>query len=213
MRAIDKRREPASLSAHRQTHHSDYANYARKDDLREALVREQRGLCCYCMDRISSPLAGMKIEHWRCQSRYPGEQLAYRNLLGACVGGEGRPEHLQHCDTRKGDQDLRWNPADPAHGIETRLGYERDGTITSGDAQFDSDLNTVLGLNLPRLKNSRAGVLTGILEWWKGEKARLRGPVPRERLVRERARVAGGLGSLAPFSQVVVWWLDQRLAR
>jgi hypothetical protein len=43
---------------------------------------------------------------------------------------------------------------------------------------------------------------------------RLRGPVPHERLARERARRAGdGAGHLTPFDPVAVWWLDQRLAR
>ena len=79
----------------------------------------------------------MKIEHWQCQARYPAEQLNYRNLLGACLGGDGQPPHLQHCDTRKGDRDLQWNPADPAHHIETRVRYELDGTIRSDDAVFD----------------------------------------------------------------------------
>ena len=52
MRAITKGPEPVSLTAHRQTPHCDYDNYAAKDDLRNALVSEQRGLCCYCMGRI-----------------------------------------------------------------------------------------------------------------------------------------------------------------
>ena len=72
----------------------------------------------------------------------------------------------------------------------------------------------VLNLNLPLLKNRRKGVLTAILDWWKSEKARLRGPVPTEQLARERARRAGdGAGHLTPFDPVAVWWLDQRLAR
>ena len=125
MRAITKGPEPASLTAHRQTPHGDYSNYEAKDDLRYALVTEQRGLCCYCMGRIHPERASMKIEHWRCQSRYRGEQLNFRNLLGACPGGLGggdkQPAHLRHCDTRKGDRDLKWNPVDPAHHIETRI--------------------------------------------------------------------------------------------
>lgn len=96
----------------------------------------------------------MKIEHWRCQTRYPGRQLNYKNLLGACLGGHGKPSHLQHCDTRKGDLDLRWNPADPAHHIETRVKYELDGTIRSIDPRFNSELETVLNLNTPKIKNN-----------------------------------------------------------
>lgn len=208
MRQIVKGAEPASLTAHRRTPHCDYDNYGTKDDLRHALVAEQRGLCCYCMGRVQNGPTIMKIEHWRCQARYPGEQLNYRNLLGACLGGHGQPPHLQHCDTRKGDSDLQWNPADPAHHIETRVRYEVDGSIYSDDTALNDQLNDVLNLNLPVLKNNRKSALSGLLAWWSAAK-----PVPRariERVINERTR---GSGDLAPYCQIVVWWLQQRLQR
>lgn len=214
MRAITKGNEPRSLVEHRASEHSNYANYADKDGLRAALVSEQRGLCCYCMTRVGPTGASMKIEHWRCQSRNEDLELKYSNLLAACLGGHGQPEALQHCDTRKGEQDLKFNPADPAHRIEQRIRFEMDGAIASSDADFNAQLSDVLNLNLPLLKNRRKGVLTGILDWWKSEKARLKGPVPHEQLARERARRVGdGMGQLTPFDPVAVWWLDQRLAR
>lgn len=214
MRTITKGPEPRSLVEHRANAHCDYANYADKDGLRAALVRDQRGLCCYCMTRVDATATGMKIEHWRCQSRYAELELAYSNLLAACLGGYGQPEEKQHCDTRKGERDFKFNPADPGHCIEQRIRFEIDGTIASGDAELDTQLNDVLNLNLPLLKNRRKGVLTAILDWWKSEKARLRGPVPTEQLARERARHAGdGACHLTPFDPVAVWWLDQRIAR
>lgn len=213
MRAITKGTEPPSLTAHRQTPHCDYDNYTDKEALRQALVSEQRGICCYCMGRIRNGPAIMKIEHWRCQSCYPNEQLNYRNLLGACLGGNGQPSQLQHCDTRKGDQDLKWNPAVPAHFIESRLRYESDGSIRSDDAEFDAQINCVLNLNLALLKNSRKGVLDAVLSWWRHEKARLHGPVPRARFEAEHNRRMNGMGDLKPFCQVAIWWLEQRIAR
>ncbi len=213
MRQIVKGAEPASLTAHRQTPHCDYDNYAPKDDLRHALVTEQRGLCCYCMGRIHNGPATMKIEHWRCQAHYQGEQLSYRNLLGACLGGHGQPAYLQHCDTRKGDSNLQWNPADAAHHIETRVRYELDGSIHADDAVFNDQLHQVLNLNLPLLKNNRKGILDAVLDWWKREKARIGGPVHRQQLVRERDRHITGSGEIAPYCPVAVWWLGQRLAR
>lgn len=213
MRAIRKGREPTSLTEHRLTPRCYYDNYAAKDDLRHALVTEQRGLCCYCMGRIRIEPFGMKVEHWRCQDDHPEEQLRYGNLLGACLGGEGKPRHVQHCDTHKGNRALLYNPAEPAHHIEERIHYEPDGTIASGDAAFDAQLSEVLNLNLPRLKNNRKAILTGILDWWKHEKGRIRGPVPKERVELERARRVAGNGNLEPFCQVVIWWLEQRLRR
>ena len=212
MRAIAKAPEPVSLTTHRQTPHCDYDNYAAKDDLRNALVSEQRGLCCYCMGRIRNEPTTMKIEHWWCRAHHPGGQLNYRNLLGSCQGGEGQPRSLQHCDTQKGDTDLAWNPADPAHRIETRIRYELDGSIRADDADFDGQLNDVLNLNLPVLKNNRKGIYDAVLQWWKSQKKWSHGRVPRERLERELARHDAGVGELAPYGQVAVWLLDQKLA-
>ena len=101
----------------------------------------------------------MKIEHWRSRVVHQEEQLDYRNLLGACPGGEGQPHHLQHCDTRKGDRDLLWNPADPERRVEDRISYSNDGTIQSDDPMFDQELNDVLNLNLLIV------VLVGVSTW------------------------------------------------
>ena len=209
MRAITKGVEPASLTTHRRLSYSYYDNYKEMDELRDALVREQRGLCCYCMGQISSDETTMKVEHWRCQSRYPCKQLDYCNLLGACLGGEGQPPRFQHCDTRKRNKDLRWNPADPTHDIETLLLYTADGSIESDDAVFNSQLNEVLNLNLSLLMTQRKLVLDAILEWWEYEKEQ--GPVSRERFEQKRDQWAGGAGVLQPYCRVVVWWLDQHL--
>lgn len=213
MRAIVKGAEPPSLTACRQTSGCNYDNYTDKDALRDALVTEQRGLCCYCMGRLDHGPTTMKIEHWRSRSSYPAEQLSYRNLLGACRGGHGQPPNRQHCDTRKGDRDLQWNPADPAHHIETRIRYELDGSIRSDEPTFDAQIGDVLNLNLPFLKNNRRGVLDAILEWWRHEKAIRRGAVPRTRFEQERSQRIDGTAHLEPFGQVAVWWLEQRLAR
>jgi len=211
MRAIAKGDEPPSLTTHRLTAHCDYDNYADKDALRHALVTEQRGICCYCMGRIRNGPMTMKIEHWRCRSGYPDEQLDYRNLLGACLGEDGKPPRLQHCDTRKGDRDLLWNPADPAHHIETRIRYEADGSIRSPEDEFDAQLEEVLNLNLPFLRNNRKAVWIAVIEWWQHNVRRRSDE--RRRLKRERDRLLNGSGEFDPYCQVVVWWLDQRLAR
>ena len=211
MRAIAKSPEPPTLTLHRLQPYSDFDNYPGpdKDDLRDALVSEQRGLCCYCMGRIYSDRIQMKIEHWQCKKRYPTQQLIYRNLLAACLGGEGKPPRHQHCDTRKGNDDLKWNPADPARKIESRIRYQADGKIRSDDSGFDAELNQVLNLNHPMLMNIRKNVLDAVLEWWRREKEKVRGPVPNPRLVRKRNQWTSQTGELKPYCQVVVWWLNQ----
>ena len=212
MRAITKGPEPVTLTAHRQMAHCDYNNYEAKDDLRCALVTEQRGLCCYCMSRIHPGPKTMKIEHWMSQTRHPGEQLNYRNLLGACLGGKGQLPRNQHCDTRKRNKDLKWNPANPAHRIETRVRYELDGSIHAYDADFDGQLDDVLNLNLQLLKNNRKAIYDAVLQWWKSQKKRSHGRVPRKRIERERARHVAGGGDYTPYGQVAIWLLGQKLA-
>lgn len=212
MKTISKGREPASLTEHRAGEYCGYDNYAAKDELRAALVKEQRGLCCYCMGRISASSTRMKIEHWRCQSLHPELELSYENILGACLGGDGQPPDERHCDTRKGDQTLKWNPAMTAARVGQRIRYEPDGTIAADDAEFHRQLDVVLGLNIPGIKKRRWAVLEGILEWWHAYHAAHHRRPPRDVIARQRARWEALAGDLPAYSGVAVWWLDQRLA-
>ncbi len=213
MRVIAKGPEPPSLTAHRQTEHSNYDNYDDKNALRHTIITEQGGICCYCMGRIHNGPRTMKVEHWRSQTHYPTQQLEYRNLLGACLGGEGLPLRLQHCDTCKGDRVLSWNPANPSHHVNTRIRYELNGSIRSNEADFDEQLNGILNLNLAWLKNNRAGILTSMLHWWRVRARHLPRARQRRLLERERDRHAAETGILSPYCQVAVWWLEQRLSK
>jgi uncharacterized protein (TIGR02646 family) len=203
---ITKANEPQSLTQHRALPHSDYDNYQRKDELRTALVGEQKGLCCYCTGRIRAEPTSMKIEHWQSQENYPQHQLAYGNLLGACLGGQGQAPPNQHCDTRKANRDLQWNPATAAHMIETRLRYLADGTVESTEAAFDDQLNSVLGLNLLFLKNNRKAVLDTVLIWYRAEQ-----PVSKQKIQAQIDRRTSHVAEHQPFSPVAVWFLRQKL--
>lgn len=205
MRAINKGQEPESLITHRKKPASDYDNYKDKKALREFLISEQRGLCCYCMSRIAAEHNSMKIEHWKSQRKCPDEQLQYRNLLGACMGGEGSPRDHQHCDTYKGDKNLKWNPAEPQRRIEDWLQYRTDGSIRSRDEQFDSELDHVLNLNTPRLRAIRKAKLDGILAAWRQlERGAWR------KLEQMRVDLTTGTDLLQPYCLVEFWWLEQR---
>jgi uncharacterized protein (TIGR02646 family) len=210
MRKILKGIEPATLTEHRATPSADYDNYRDKDTLRTYLANEQRGLCCYCLSRIRAQHGAMKIEHWHSQAGYAAEQLNYGNLLGACMGNEGKPGKDQHCDSKKGDRDLSRNPANPAHRVEDLIRFEGDGRIVSQDPAFDAELNEVLNLNLAFLKSNRKATLSAL------QKALAKGgKLPRAALQKWLAEWNGesGAGELRPFCQVVVYWLRKRLAR
>jgi hypothetical protein len=153
----------------------------------------------------------MKVEHWHSHDRYPAERLLYRNLLASCLGGAGTPGRDQHCDTAKGDKDLFRNPADPAHDVEVLLEYDNDGRITSTNAHFDKQLNTVLKLNQPFLMNSRKAVLDSLKE-----ALRIRGgsltSAKWQNILDSWSR-PNNQGHLQPYCSVVVYWARKHLAR
>jgi len=121
MRQIKKGKEPKILAQYRATAGATYNGFQtaeRMAILRESLLSEQGGICCYCMQRIYPNEDAMKVEHWLSQTRFPANELDYGNMLAACMGNEGEPEEEQHCDTRKGNKDVARNPADPDDRIE-----------------------------------------------------------------------------------------------
>jgi hypothetical protein len=77
MKLIAKRREPKSLTELRKSKTKDfsptYEDNCRgdvKDELQRALVAEQRGICCYCMQRIRPDGQSIRVEHWKCQEHH-----------------------------------------------------------------------------------------------------------------------------------------------
>ncbi|MBO3457199.1 TIGR02646 family protein [Aetokthonos hydrillicola Thurmond2011] len=162
MKRIVKDREPQSLFQHRQKKFANYNNYVEKDELRVSLLTDQGHICCYCMQRIS--IDKMKIEHWQSQDNYEHLQLDYNNLLGACQGGEGSPNHLQHCDTKKGNTEITINPLDNHRNCEELIKYHGNGEIYSEDVTINNELNEVLNLNMQTLVNNRKEVLEIVLQ-------------------------------------------------
>ena len=206
MRTIQKGPEPPTLTQHRKQSHADYDNYADKENLRIALVAEQRGLCCYRQSRIRPSPESMKIEHWQCQHAHPSRQLDFSNLHGACLGGEGKPERQQHCDTRKGNDVLCFSVCDPTRPIEHKIHFKGDGRISSDDPAIEHDINRVLNLNLARLVSNRKAVLTAFQK----RLAMIQRIDPARELMKWDGRQTG---ELKPFAQVVVYYLRKRQAR
>jgi uncharacterized protein (TIGR02646 family) len=211
VRDIAKGPEPQSLTEHRARAYSDYQNYPAKQELREALVGEQRGLCCYCLCRIRADEAKMKIEHWHSQSNYPAEQLVYSNLLGACKGGEkskqtDEREIDRHCDTFKGDKDLSRNPANPAQRVEATIHYLPDGRIRSTDTLFNEELSSILNLNSRAMVNQRKSVINAFLSLLpKRESLTLE---EWEEVVRDWNGESHA-GELHEYCNVVVYWIQK----
>lgn len=110
----------------------------------ESLVSEQRGICAYCMSRIT--VENAHVEHILPQSQcHHGEDLDYGNMLAVCDGGEGIGRKGLHCDRARGDKELHVNPLKPETLAEIR--YMSNGKIKSKDPAIDADLNQTLNLN------------------------------------------------------------------
>lgn len=163
---INKKQEPKSLLKYRVNKRNladiTYDNFRDKDDVRDALLAEQGHICAYCMQRITKDK--MKIEHFACQSNNSELELNFSNMLGCCMGGHGNSKEYQHCDTRKNDEIIKFNPSNPHHKNLFKISYDRHGLISSEDEEFDKNLNEILNLNLEFLKNNRKAVLEQLYE-------------------------------------------------
>jgi uncharacterized protein (TIGR02646 family) len=210
VKRVHKQAEPRELRAHRLAGggFGDAQGDARwKERLQEALLHEQGHLCCYCMARISRE--AMKVEHHRCQERYPERAVDYSNLFAACPGGQGLPRAQQTCDTHKGNADLT---IDPSGNIEPFIRFLVDGSVAATRPDYQHDLDVTLNLNTAALKRARRGVLTGLVaglnrlmpDEWKA--ARLRDELRRWQARDDRHR-------FREFCQVCVGFLERRLHR
>lgn len=210
MRTIQKGHEPNSLKLYRQQPSANYDNYQDKDTLREQLVGEQLGLCCYCQSRIRANGNDMRVEHWKSQTGFTALQLDYANMLGACRGGQKQggksPREKQHCDTRKGDDEICFCLTDSAHPIERYIQFLGDGRIQSSNPGIEHDINEVLNLNLTHLKENRKAVLKAFQQRLTSGK--------RLDVAKELPKWDGSQGvDLPEYAQVVVYWLRKKQAR
>jgi len=210
MKRIVKYREPESLTNHRRKTSADYNNYPEKDKLRSSLLNDQGYICCYCMQRISPEK--MKIEHWKSQTKYPELQLDFHNLLAVCMGNEGSPNHLQHCDTKKGNTEITINPADNYRNCEDLIRYSSDGKISSDDLTINNELNQVLNLNMQTLVNNRKEVLDLVIKQLKSKYPQ--GNWTQSVLNKEIQQWCDQQrdGKYKPYCQIVIYHLKKKLS-
>ncbi|MCM1140059.1 MAG: hypothetical protein NC453_15945 [Muribaculum sp.] len=167
---VDKTKEPASWTKHRLT---PGAKYEATDDLRASLLKDQGYICAYCMRRIPVKDNGTnessRIEHIKPQSVIPQEEtMGYGNMVICCPGASVSTDNdLTHCDRHKGETQMSLSPLDK-NFIDT-LSYGNDGAIKSSSNQWDSELNTILNLNLDILKRNRKKVLEDLIRTLKSK--------------------------------------------
>lgn len=137
----------------------------------------------------------MKIEHLRSQTHHPALQLDWKNLFGACLGGEGAPRSQQTCDTRKGDADI---DVDLITLRDDTFRYTETGRIESTDPDAQHDVDVTLNLNEPALTRARLSALSELRKRLQ-QKLGASGPWTAAALERERA----ALGAKHPLPELL----------
>jgi uncharacterized protein (TIGR02646 family) len=221
MLLIRKGKEPRKLRDYRKKEFSSYSGCDCKPEIREALRKEQTGLCAYCMSYLPDE-EPFEIEHFIAQnpedtSMGSGERLdlslEYKNMLGVCFGGRGSPPSYQHCGTSRENRPLTIDPLSPLK-MES-IHYGADGTIRSNDPECENDINRVLHLNQDGLflKRNRKEVLDSLRRYLRQEQPD--GVWKADVLVRARKRFAepNDLGRLPQYAGVAVDYLEKKLVK
>ena len=177
---IIKQTEPKELSAYKRTQNCSYSGLRGKDKIAvyKALIKEQYGLCAYCMCRIfyeNEAERNIQIEHFLPQSENElgtAKSLDYKNMLGVCDGGISYNKRNKFpsnenisCDAYKGDKRLSLNPSDKDDFEKMKIYYSSSGRIHSENSHFDEELNSVLNLNTQRLIDERKKIKHDIIKY------------------------------------------------
>lgn len=214
MRLLRKGAEPPLLLAYRKTPGARYDALPAdaKAELRRALVKEQHGLCGFCMQRIEPavrPDLRVKIAHFVPQHASPARDLDWTNLMASCPGNEGASRSRQHCDTRQGDSLLRLSPYEPTH-VAT-LSYSTHGELRTSREDLRADIDATLNLNDEALCARRREAVLGMVNVLrKRDSGTFTTPTLRRALL--ECRNPDSKGNLPPFAGALDWWLSRRLS-
>ncbi|MGK7879186.1 MAG: retron system putative HNH endonuclease [Crocosphaera sp.] len=170
MKYIKKQAEPSSLREWKEQGNENWRpTYGAlrkklKDSIKQALMKEQGYLCCYCEQELT--LNDSHIEHFKPQSDPTVDPLDFSNMLCSCQEQlkKGEP---RHCGNLKGnwfDENVLISPLDP--NCETRFKFTADGYIQPLKEQDNAGLITIekLGLNIPKLRDLRRQAIEPFLD-------------------------------------------------
>ncbi len=120
-----------------------------KNDVKRILLREQHGICAYCMRRIRMD-SHSRVEHLLPLSKNKDKAIDYNNMLGVCDGGERisvNQGHILCCDAHKKETEITISPFDKTQ--MDKIAYDNYGKIYTEpkDEAMERDINDVLVLN------------------------------------------------------------------
>jgi len=169
---ILKGKEPSKLARHRNDKVSKgtFDNFSLdkgKREVKNQLLKEQGNLCAYCTASIN--FDNMKIEHWLPQNNkdypeYKEFELKYSNMLGVCQGCIlCKGEKYFHCDhsLAKGEKIIQINPLEKRH--VDQLSYNKSGLLKSSNSKHQTEIDTILNLNIPPLLKVRKDILNIVM--------------------------------------------------
>lgn len=165
MKYIQKNDPPESLEKYKQTEGASFKDLDKnhtsiKREIKNSLIAEQGGICCYCgtwIDRTNS-----MIEHFKPKDEdlFPELQLEYTNLLASCLGGQTERQKNRKfplcCDANKKNRVIKVSPTDSK--CESYFKYDDDGNIY-GTTPEACNAITILNLNNEVQKNRRRAAI------------------------------------------------------
>lgn len=178
MRYIRKMHYPQKLTEavnHNENSFDSMASDVKKQ-IKDCLLKDQGGLCAYCMRKINAD--SMQIEHYfpqhpqdpSLQKKADSLSMQYSNMLAVCNGNKSQAHRHRlealTCDQHKGEQLITVDPQNEAMMLN-HIKYGTDGRIYSDDAEIDRDLNEVLNLNSDEahMKENRKRALESLKAW------------------------------------------------
>ncbi len=201
--------EPKTVQEKRATPGSTFDDLP-KEQLREALLKEQGFICAYCMQRIKNTGKSTKIEHWA--PRKKDNEKDYMNLLAVCKGNEGKLG-AEHCDTLKKKQPITISPLHP--NCEQLVKFDPGGQIYSEDKTIDDELKRILGLDKQHLVDERARLLDRVKEAiQKTAKSNADAKIKKADLTNMlKEWQALKSGEFEPFCQVAIAYIYKKITR
>ncbi|WP_226092855.1 TIGR02646 family protein [Dickeya oryzae] len=163
MRKITKGTEPASLTAWKRANPNgryDNLTETERQDIRDACVKEQFGLCAYCCKPISGDNSDTMNEHVQARDEAPQRSLDFTNIVASCTTPN-------QCDAAHGSQAFSLTPL--MAECETELEFMSSGRV-KGKTERAQEAIKVLNLgdhetNNKKLIGARRKVIHDLL--WK----------------------------------------------
>ena len=170
MRAITKGQEPQEFTDWKALENADWKptyddlSGKEKKAVKDALFKEQGGICCYCERRLVD--ADSHIEHCQPQHLACVDPLDFSNLLCSCQQNikKGDPRHCGNLKDKWYDDQKFVSPLKP--DCTGRFSFLANGTIRASVDTDDAATETIkrLGLDIPKLNNLRKETLAPFLE-------------------------------------------------